>query len=311
LLYFPSFGHLAESCTFKALSPLISHTSGHIKIFQSNFFFFLLTPQSSSWDFYSSTYSYQDAAAAAGYTTFSYDRLGVGHSSHPDPIQEVQAPLQVSIAHALIQLLRAGSIAGTAFCNVIGVGHSLGSEILNSITAQYPSDIDAAVLTGFTLDPAGQADFFSGINVLIAREANPTNFSGLDNGYLISGNIVGNQFGFFRAPNFDPCVLEAGEVAKQTFTIGELFTNTQFIAPAPDFKGPIDVVDGENDLPFCQSNCLVPVNKAKAVKGVLYPNAAKGSRVYIGKGSGHSLNLHFVAPDVYAHIFKFIEENGF
>jgi hypothetical protein len=42
--------------------------------------------------FFSSEYSYQDAAALADYTTFSYDRLGIGASSHPNPIQDVQAP---------------------------------------------------------------------------------------------------------------------------------------------------------------------------------------------------------------------------
>ena len=76
-------------------------------------------------------------------------------------------------------------------------------------------------------------------------------------------------------------------------------------------KGPMDVVDGENDLPFCQSNCLVPSNKAEAVRGALYPNAGEGSQVFIGKGAGHGLNLHYVAPEAYKHIFGFIKSNGF
>ena len=53
-------------------------------------------------------YSYVDAAAAAGYATFSYDRIGVGKSDHPDPIQVVQGAIQVEIAHLLIQRLRSG-----------------------------------------------------------------------------------------------------------------------------------------------------------------------------------------------------------
>ena len=49
-------------------------------------------------------YSYVDYAAKRGYMTFSYDRLGNGLSDHPDPLQTVQADLQVAIAHELIQL---------------------------------------------------------------------------------------------------------------------------------------------------------------------------------------------------------------
>jgi len=223
----------------------------------------------------------------------------------------VQAPLEIAIAHSLIQMLRQGSIASTSFSKVIGVGHSLGSELTNGITARYPSDLDAAVLTGFSVDSKGQPNFFSGLDLVIARENNPGRFPELCNGYLISENIAGNQFSFFRFPNFDPLVLAASEATKQTFTIGELFTNSMFMSPAPEFKGPIDVVDGENDLPFCQSNCLVPENKVAAVKSDLYPNAAVSSTYYIGKGAGHGLNLHYVAMDAYQHIFSFINSNGF
>lgn len=266
----------------------------------------------SYWDFYSPSYSYQDAAARAGYTTLAYDRLGIGKSDHPDPIQVVQAPLEIEIAHQLIQSLRNGGDFGSAsFSKVIGVGHSLGSELTNAVTSKYPEDLDAAVLTGFSVDTAGQSNFFSGLDLVIARENQPLRFPELNNGYLIPQSIVSNQFGFFRAPNFDPLVLEAAEAAKQTFTVGELFTNSMFVRRAGEFRGPIDVVDGENDLPFCQSNCLVPENKAEAVKGALYPNANNSSMSYIAKGVGHGLNLHYIAGEAYQQIFDFLESNGF
>jgi pimeloyl-ACP methyl ester carboxylesterase len=134
---------------------------------------------------------------------------------------------------------------------VVGVGHSLGSELTNAITAKYRNDLDAAVLTDFSVDTTGQPNFFSGLNLEIARENSPLRFGELSDGYLTSPSIVSNQFGFFRAPNFDPDVLAAAEASKQTFTIGELFTNSEFVSPAPEFKGPIDV-DGENDL-LCSS----------------------------------------------------------
>jgi hypothetical protein len=178
------------------------------------------------------------------------------------------------------------------------------------ITAMYPKDLDAAVLTGFSVDAAGQPVFFAGLDLVIGSQNAPLRFSQLPNAYIISNTISNNQFGFFRAPNFDPAVLAASEATKQTITIGELFTNSQFVTPAPEFTGPVDVVDGENDLPFCQSNCLMPENKAEAVRGALYPNAGEGSSSYILKSAGHGLNLHYGAGDAYKHIFEFIASNG-
>jgi hypothetical protein len=82
--------------------------------------------------------SYVEAAVEAGYATFSYDRLGVGASDHPDPIQVVQSGLQVEIAHQLIQSLRSGSIRNESFSKVVGVGHSYGSIQSIGLAAQYP-----------------------------------------------------------------------------------------------------------------------------------------------------------------------------
>ncbi|KAK3080770.1 hypothetical protein LTS18_013317, partial [Coniosporium uncinatum] len=114
----------------------------------------------SYWDV-AANYSYVDAAALAGYTTFSYDRLGIGMSATPDPINIVQSQLEVAIAHELIQLLRAGNISNCAFKKVVSVGHSFGSIQTVGLTSQHPKDLDAAVLTGFSTSAAGQPSFFA------------------------------------------------------------------------------------------------------------------------------------------------------
>lgn len=263
----------------------------------------------SYWDV-AANYSYVDAAALAGYTTFSYDRLGIGMSDHPDPIEVVQAQMEVTIAHELIQSLRAGRIASTAFKHVVGVGHSFGSIQTQALTAQFPRDLDAAVLTGFSTSSAGQPIFFAGLNLAIASENSPHRFPTLSKAYLISSNIIGNQFCFFRAQNFPPANLYIAELTKQTFTIGEFFTVGSVEAVASNFTGPIDVVDGENDLPFCEGNCLLPMNQAAAVKAALYPAASEGSEYYIAAGAGHGLNLHYAAPAAYSQIMSFLKKNS-
>jgi hypothetical protein len=156
----------------------------------------------SYWDF-AEGYSFIDVAAKAGYPTFSHDRLGVGASDHPDPIQIVQAPTQVEIIHELVSFLRSGKLADTTFENVVAVGHSFGSIQSVGVAARYPKDFDALVLTGFSTSADSLGLTFSDFNSAIARLNQPERFKDLPNGYLVVDNAIGNQFAFFYYPNFD------------------------------------------------------------------------------------------------------------
>ena len=143
----------------------------------------------SYWDF-AEGYSFIDVAAKARYPTFSYDRLSVRASDHPDPIQIVQAPLQVEIAHTLITLLRQGKLPGQKFKDVVGVGYSFGSIQSVGVLAKYPKDFDAVVLTG---------SYIPDFNSAIAAQNQPDRFKGLPNGYLVVDNAIANQFANFKA----------------------------------------------------------------------------------------------------------------
>lgn len=148
-------------------------------------------------------YSYIDAVTAAGYAAFSYDRIGYGKSDHPDPIQIVQGPLHREIAHALVQLLRRNQIGRNKFSKVVGVGHAAGSVITQAVTAKYPDDLDAVILTGLSLLGAGTDLALAAFDLQIARQVNEK-FRDLPYGYLTQANAIGVQFSFFRYPNFDP-----------------------------------------------------------------------------------------------------------
>merc|ERR1712029_1217125 len=144
------------------------------------------------------------------------------------------------------------------------------SIITEAITAQYPSTLEAAILTGFSTNTTALAPFLQGLNLAIANENQPARFFQLSNGYLVSSNIISQQIGFFRAPGFDPSILKLAELTKGSVTLGELFTQGMAAAPATQFNGPVAVVDGHEDFPFCFGNCSAPANKAQAVKA-LYP----------------------------------------
>lgn len=256
-------------------------------------------------------YSFIDFAAQQGYTTFVYDRLGNGLSEKPDPIQAVQGNLHVSIAHTLIKMLRSGALAGQSFKHVVGVGHSFGSFITNALTIHYPQDLDAAVLTGYSTSPGGLALAFSGADLSFASQAVPLRFAELSNGYASTGNIQATQFAFFRAPGFDPVLLDLCENTKGLLTIGEYVSISTLQGVAKDFTGPVDVVNGEHDLPNCQGNCYLPHNLAAALIGELYPNASNGSDWYIASGAGHFLNYHYAAAESWVHVQNFIKANKF
>ncbi|KAK9489381.1 catalytic protein [Lipomyces doorenjongii] len=264
----------------------------------------------SYWDF-AKRYSYIDAAAAAGYPTFSYDRLGTGASDHPDPIQVVQSSLQVEIAHALIQSLRAGMFGGQNFDYIVGVGHSFGSIQSIGVTATYPKDLDAVVLTGFSLNTNGLGLTFADFNLDIASQNQPLRFPTLPSGYLVTESSISNQFAFFRYPQFDPRIFAQDESTKQTVTFGEIFTVTKPIVSADCFTGPVDVVIGEYDMIFCQANCTEPSDQSVMVQPALYPAASKGSQAYIVPGAGHAINLHLEANKAFVQIQNFVRVNGF
>lgn len=156
----------------------------------------------SYWDF-AEGYSFIDVAAKAGYPIFSHDRLGVGASDHPDPIQVVQAPLQVAIIHELVSFLRSGKLAGQTFKDIVGVGHSFGSIQSVGVAAKWPKDFDALVLTGFSTSADSLGLTFADFNSAIASQNQPERFGKLPNGYLVVDNAIGNQFAFFYYPNFD------------------------------------------------------------------------------------------------------------
>ena len=148
-------------------------------------------------------YSYVDAAAAAGYATLAYNRLGVANSDHPDPIQVVQSYTDVEISHGIVVLLRTGKVGSGMFKHVIGVGHSYGSIVELAQTAKYPEDVDAVVLTSFINNLVNLPVTVIANNPAIARFNNPYKFGGLLNGYIVHDSPISVQMPFFRFLFFD------------------------------------------------------------------------------------------------------------
>ncbi|KAF2788505.1 alpha/beta-hydrolase [Melanomma pulvis-pyrius CBS 109.77] len=260
------------------------------------------------WDF-APGYSYVDAAAAAGYATFNYDRLGYGLSDHPDPNQVVQAALQREMAHQMVGVLREATIGGFRIKNVVGVGHSAGSALIMAIVGKYPADLDALILTGISTSIEGIMVAQVAFNLIPAALDPSGRFNGLDKGYLTQGAVAQDfQFPFYRYPDFDPTIFRKQFDTRQTTVFGELLTFGGVIAPQPAYTGPVDVVLGQQDYIFCQANCSYPTNQAQTFVDALFP-ASQGKSTFLQANSGHLIAQHYTARDGFAHSLHFLKRN--
>lgn len=110
--------------------------------------------------------------------------MGIGNSSHGDPINEIQAQLEVEALRAVTTLLRAGEIPEIT-CNyskVIHVGHSFGSIQSYWLSALYPGLTDGLVLTGFSVNGSFlPSQTVPGWNLASARLNQPLRFGDAPN----------------------------------------------------------------------------------------------------------------------------------
>ncbi|KAL8917285.1 MAG: hypothetical protein Q9172_005911 [Xanthocarpia lactea] len=286
-------------------------------------------------------YSYVDAATLAGYATLSYDRLGTGLSDHPDPLQTVQLPLQIELAHILAQGLRTGSMSGRRFTvsKIVGVGHSLGGAITQAVAAKYPKDFDALIIQGTSTVTQFALTGVVSQALQIANTDPSGRFKGLADGYHVSGPLPqAAQFAFYRYPGFDPKILirfyspqppnlsrPPSKLAlsdthpvhlvfslqtsrKQTLALGESYTLPVAYAPATAYTGPVAIINGQNDWFYCGGDCTYPVDQAAAAIPAFFPNADKNrSTSYLAPGSGHNVNAHLSAGKAFERMIAFLE----
>ncbi|KAJ5349502.1 hypothetical protein N7541_007229 [Penicillium brevicompactum] len=263
----------------------------------------------SYWDlpYHNFNYSYVDYVLSRGYHTFSYDRLGIGKSSHGDAKNEIQSFLEIEALAELTRKVRDGSIEGIQKpSKVVHVGHSFGSAQTVALSAMYPDLSDALVLTGFSASIASMPVFLSGANFQQANLNHPPWI-----GYLVNSDIGTNKFLFFYPGNFDEGILSYAEKNKQPMTVGELMTMTGLPTSSP-FTGPVYVIDGENDIAFCGGACSYTTDSSASIPAgvkAVFPKASAFT-AYIQPETGHGINLHYNSTGAYQQINDFLGAQG-
>ncbi|KAG4425907.1 hypothetical protein IFR04_000851 [Cadophora malorum] len=289
------------------------------------------------WDLPYNGYNYSYFNVATDqykYCTLSFDRLGVGNSSHGEPLNEIQAFLEISQHQS-------------TFSKVVHVGHSFGSAQTYSLANLYPELTDGIILTGFSMNSSFVHFFAAGANFQLANRNQPLRFSnitgqqvqtlfqmyaeplvdyiapidlttipppqGLPNGYLISSNAEANKYLFLKPQFYDPGILTLGEATKQPVTLGELLSLGSLVVQN-NYNGPVLVITGDSDLPYCGSDCLATGGAAPSIPSQVkmnFPNVADGNfSAVVQPNSGHGINLHYNATGAYAVMNEFLGSKG-
>ena len=268
----------------------------------------------SYWDVPFNNYNYSyvnEAVDQYGFATFSFDRLGVGQSQHGDPVNEIQTPLEVAALAALTKDLRAGKISGVPkFEKVVHVGHSFGSAQTYALTTMFPGISDGIALTGFSQNSSFIGLFELGGSFIKANKV--ATLKEYPDGYLASADETAVQTNFFGPNQFDPEILKFSFMTGQPVTVGELLTMGGGAGAKNDFAGPVLIITGQRDIPFCGGNCDKP---PKGVANILetskpmFPKASKFDAVVV-PGAGHGLNLQYSHPFTYNTINNFFLHSG-
>lgn len=188
-----------------------------------------------------SQYNYVRVATNAGFSTLSYDRIGNGLSSHPNPYTTQQLQVEIAVLVGLTAGLKAGTLSSSvpkANASVFHVGHSYGSVITHGLATAAPPMSDGIVLTGYSTNLTWEGEFLISTGFHLANENQPSRFGGQSSGYLTWGDELANQYIFFAYPFFDPAVFAYSEAHKFPFSVGELVTGA-VPADATAFNKPV------------------------------------------------------------------------
>ncbi|TFA98229.1 hypothetical protein CCMA1212_010050 [Trichoderma ghanense] len=267
------------------------------------------------WDHPLNNHEYSYVAQAVdhhGYSTFAWDRLGVGHSSKGDPVNEIQKSLELAALTQLSTLLRSGSVKGVdaKFDKFVHVGHSFGSAMTYNFINQNPGFSDAAVLTGYSQNPGFLAGFALGGNFKPVKEISSLAGS-YPAGYVGVPSTIGFEIQFFAPDDFDPKMLSYATKHAQPATPGELLTLSSGGGDINAFNGSVLIITGERDVPFCGGNCSDTTTIQGAYSDLIaasepfFPNATFSSVVV--PNAGHGLNLGYSSQSAYDSIFEFLE----
>ncbi|GIC87462.1 alpha/beta hydrolase [Aspergillus udagawae] len=257
------------------------------------------------WDFayQPERYSWTKHMNEAGYATMSFDLIGAGNSTRPNAMHEVQTQAHVETARQFISALKAGEIDGHRWKRVVYVGFSIGAAVGNSLATQYPTAADQLILLGLSW----YTDYiYPALLMMLRAEANkidPKRWGSMPDLYTTMPSLVTRQFSHLYG-DFDHGVEIPDWDDLDADTVGEAVSFMFHAKEAPEYKGPVFLALGNNDVTFCGITCgdhhLDVYNKFPAAadhRPLLYPN------------TGHNILLHRTGRKLLNDVTDFIRKH--
>lgn len=172
---------------------------------------------------------------------------GSGNSSFPDGLREAQPQVYVETIHQVVQQLREGKVAGVKWNKIALVGFSIGATVANSLSAQYPSDLNAIVFHGLSWDATwSYPAFLSGLQ-LPAAQIDPGRWGSIPPEYMTQSSREAREASLFYG-SFDRGILEADFYYRDFDSLGAAMAFTYHIVDAPEYRGPVFLGIGESKL---------------------------------------------------------------
>lgn len=211
----------------------------------------------SYWDLPAQDHAYSYVARAVddyGYSTLTWDRLGVGQSSHGETINEIQIFLEIAALRELTHVFASGRACGVShsYGSIVHLGHSFGSAITYALVRETPDISAGVVLTGYSQVPNYLGLFALGGN-FVPVSSIPALAAWYPTGYVGSGSRMAVHINFFAEGDFDNEVLDYLYMHGQPNTPGEILTVGASAGESNPFPGPVMIITGGT---FHQSPCI-------------------------------------------------------
>jgi pimeloyl-ACP methyl ester carboxylesterase len=261
-------------------------------------------------------YSWEAAAAKAGYATLAIDRIGAGKSSHPTSYQ-VDINSNAAVVKAVVHALRSGKILAPTKVpvpvqKVVLVGHSYGS-MTSWFAASNNPEVDAVVLTGATHNIREVESPTRVSSPLYPSFLDPKfRYKAYDPGYLTIRPGTRPDPYYLPDKNYDPRVMAWDEESKGTVTFSELNNYPVIFRTPLDIRVPVFLVIGSADGIFCSlaaGDMGAPCDTAEhlvASEGPQLGPDVPSVQAHIVNGAGHALNAVRTSQETFAAVQQWI-----
>ncbi|KAJ7239511.1 hypothetical protein C8J57DRAFT_1086296 [Mycena rebaudengoi] len=217
----------------------------------------------------------------------------------------VQYATEAAVVSQLARQLKNVSILPGVqpFKKVIGIGHSAGSVLLNfdALVEGPQSPFDGLIMTGaLIVEPSTLPP----LPILSARDDDPLRWGSLDPDYLTTSSR--NIFYGPDPATFSPRMLRFDNFTKDVGSIASLL-QVPISTLITQYTGCVAKVVGSEDQLLCPGTRCEDVAALNAAEKVLWPDA-KSFEVLVAQGSGHDLNLDFLAEGPFNTFVRLVEQ---